>query len=223
VNVSILIPFRGDNGPRSRLFGWVCERWTRTFPEAELVIGDSSRPGLFNRAEARNRAFKASTGDLLVIADADTIIRVSQVQTALTLVDAGVPWVLPYDIYYNLTELYTEALLEDEPDSVLIEPFEWDHKIESWAGVLVLPREAFDAVDGYDERFVSWGGEDNAFQHSLDVVWGQHQRISGFVCHLWHPRGDADFSNPDWPKNQQLLNRYRSASTPEGIQRVRSS
>ncbi len=217
------MPFRGDNGPRSQLFGWCCTRWQRVFPGAELIVTDSALPDLFNRAEARNRAFRASTGDTLIIADADTAVNVSQVQTAISLIDTGAPWVLPYTIYYNLTELYTEALLEDDPGGVLIEPFEWDHKIESWAGVLVLPREAFEAVGGYDERFTGWGGEDNAFQHSLDVVWGRHQRVSGFVCHLWHPRGDADFSSPNWPKNQQLLNRYRSATTPEGIRRVRSS
>lgn len=222
MNVSILIPFRGDNSWRSRIFGWVCQRWAFAFPEAELIIGDSTSEQ-FNRAEARNRAFAASKGEYLIIADADTAINPSQVQTAITLLTAGIPWVLPYDIYYNLSEDDTCALLDEDPDVLLVEPSEWEHRIESWAGVLVLPREAFEEVGGYDERFAGWGGEDNAFQHCLDVVWGKHHRISGFVSHLWHPRGEADFSNPDWPMNQTLLRKYQSAKTPEAVRRVRES
>lgn len=209
--ISILIPYLPDNGPRDELFEVVLRYWNEVLPNAEVVIGTNHEEP-FNRGAARNSAFHESNGDTLVIADADTLMPKEQLYDALELVLSGeAPWVIPYSVYYNLLEPETTKILKDF-DVEISEPTTWEHRLtESVAGILVVPGAAYKLVGGYDERFKGWGGEDRAFDFALDTLWGKKVRLEGFVEHLWHPRGDADFSQPYWNDNAQLLRSYQGA------------
>lgn len=209
--ISILIPYLPDQGPRDELFEIVLRYWGEVLPAAEIVVGTNMEEP-FNRGAARNDAFKNSSGDTLIIADADTLIPRDQIYDALHLIISGeAPWSIPYTVYYNLLEEETKEITEDF--SIYIkEPTRWEHRLlESVAGILVLPRAAYVEVNGYDERFRGWGGEDRAFDFALDALWGKKVRLEGFIEHLWHPRGDADFSQPFWNHNAALLRTYQGA------------
>jgi hypothetical protein len=223
--ISVLFPYRGDDGPRDRLFGYVLNWWQAFFPEAEICVGRNfDQP--FNRGAARNDAFNQSTGSVLIIADADTIPTVHGVKAGIADVVAEKVWCIPYaeERYYNLNEEMTEVLLKNTVHFDRMEPTEaeYDHKITSWAGCLILPREAWETVGGYDERFKGWGGEDNAFQLSLDVLWGPHRRQDSYCCHLWHPvLKENSFENPHWPFNRSLMRQYQQAKNEEAMRAVR--
>jgi predicted glycosyltransferase involved in capsule biosynthesis len=91
-----------------------------------------------------------------------------------------------------------------------LNPEQWIHKITSWAGLLVLSREAWEKVGGYDEAFIGWGYEDNAFQASLDRRVGHFDRVDGFVVHLWHPAPVEEcFGQPHIKDNQARYEKYR--------------
>lgn len=209
--ISVLFPYRGDNGHRDVLFDYVLRYWHEVLPDAEIVIG-SNDDEPFNRGAARNAAFHQSKGDTLVIADADTILPPEQLYDALELVISGeAPWCIPYNVYYNLLEPETSKILDDFTIDVE-EPEVFEHRlVDSVAGILIVPGAAYERVKGYDERFRGWGGEDRAFDIALDSLWGPKVRTEGFVEHLWHPRGDADFSQPYWAENAQLLRSYQGA------------
>jgi glycosyltransferase involved in cell wall biosynthesis len=218
--ISVLIPYRPDNGIRDRIFDWTLRYWRSLLPTTQFSLaGYTGEP--FNRAAARNEAFAQSTGDLLVIVDADTVIPRRQFFDALELVESRqVPWMIPYTVYYNLREEESELLMDDG-SGPMQEPTVWEHRLtDSVAGVLIVPRAAFEAVNGYDERFVGWGGEDRAFAMALDTLWGPHTRSEGYVQHLWHPRGDADFTQPEWHRNALLLRQYQGAQNPLLMQRL---
>jgi len=53
--------------------------------------------------------------------------------------------------------------------------------------VQLCPREAFDALGGWDERFCGWGGEDHAMMRAMDTVYWPHKTLPGSVLHIWHP------------------------------------
>lgn len=211
MTISILMPFKPDWGQRDRLFDVVADFWTEILPDAELLLGTDDGP-VFNRSAARNAAFLKSSGDILIIADADTLIPPDQIFEAVELVQSGVaPWCIPYTVYYNLLEEETEEIL-DNFSVEIPEPKRWEHRLtDSVAGILVLPAAAYATVKGYDENFQGWGGEDRAFDLAMDTLWGKKLRLPGFVEHLWHPRGDADFSQPSWGQNAQLLRSYQGA------------
>jgi len=69
-------------------------------------------------------------------------------------------------------------------------------------GLLVIHREAFDKVGGYDETYIGWGYEDSAMNISLLLksVW---DRLPGHAWHIWHGRLD---NNP----RQESIQRYRA-------------
>lgn len=214
--ISILFPYRGDDGPRDRLFGYVLRWYQHYFPEAQIVVGRNfDQP--FNRGAARNDAFEQSSGSVLIVADADTVPTAAGVRSGIADVVAEQCWVIPYaeKRYYNLTKEATENVLKLHVGEQPSEPVEghYDHKITSWAGCLILPREAWEKVGGYDERFKGWGGEDNAFQLKLDNLWGPHRREDSYCCHLWHPvPAGTTFDQPHWPSNASLLRRYKAGN-----------
>lgn len=196
--ISILIPYGPDGGWRDRAFEWNLARWKHWFPAAEICIGEpdewNGTAGEFNRPQAINRAAREATGGILVVADADTTF-----SSGFQVVD---DWVLPRS-YAKLTEEFTHQLLA-VPEAV-VEPwlFEWEGA--SWSGLLVLPREAFELVGGFDERFTGWGHDDIAFGVCVDTLYRPHLRGEYSALHLWHPTPFVD--NYGQPNNevQRLL------------------
>lgn len=226
-DVSILIPWKPDGSDRDYIFSWIHSRLRWAFPWGEVITGHNNEDP-FNRSAARNDAFRKASGDVVIFADADTTLGdTSLYHEAVTIVaEDPSKWVIPYaeNRYYNMARGASHEIMStpswvkiDDPD----DENAWEHKITSWAGALVMHRSAFEAVNGYDERFHGWGGEDNAFQYSMDTLVSPHIRLDGACYHLWHPRGEADFDQPDWPENKELLKRYeRARGSPSRMKRL---
>lgn len=208
--ISLIIPFGSTDPRRQQIFSWVLNRWEALFPDWEICLGSSDLDN-FNRSAARNRAFEMSSGDIIVISDADTITTPENVNAAIDMVADDTPWVIAHNVYYSLTEEATTNFLAADP-AVDLTRFAWTAHWKmaqrSQAGVLVMPREAFWQV-GYDERFQGWGYEDNAFAETMDHVWGKHQRTRGDMLHLWHDPGE-NFKQPHIKYNEKLLQDIRN-------------
>jgi hypothetical protein len=208
---SVIIPTYKHNSPeRERLLEWVIARYLGCFDEATIILGeDDSVP--FNRARARNNAFKDVATENVIIADGDTAFDPGAITIGLAMLEGGAPWVIPYGDkdYYNLTEAYTQSIL-DNPMDLITEPV-WDHRIKSWAGLLIARTEDCRSVGGYDETFEGWGWEDIAFRIKMDAHVGRHQRVpDGRALHLWHLRGEDEFRTPTELKNRDHFDRsYR--------------
>lgn len=206
---SVAVPWRPDDGgPRDRIWSWISRRWEALFPEAEIVSADSGDEP-FSRGKSLNFAVLDCTEDLIVIADADTVPDPVWVRRGLALVRAGAPWVICYDEgrYYNATAEWTAKILSRGPGCLVAEPAEgrYEHKITAWSGMLVVRRDQFRP---FDPRFVGWGYEDNAFMTVMDREIGPHQRVPGYVVHLWHPEGPR-FDQPHIAHNRTILQRIQ--------------
>lgn len=230
MSLDVLIPWGGDvDDPwRSSAFAWLRQRYRVLLPHSTVLIGTSAQEP-FNRSEARNNAFKASDADVLLVADADTVFQPDAIRGALRLIEDGAPWVIPYREqagYYSLSQTATKRIVERAPEDFVPEPIDeddWEHKhaspsdpLPSWAGMLVLPRTAWDAVGGYDEAFIGWGFEDNAFRAALDRRVGPHRRVqNSYVLHLWHPRSEEEnFGQPHMRANQARCHEYEMGLRP---------
>lgn len=222
MHLSVLIPTGGlvdSEIWRANSFAWLRRRYGLLLPEAELVFGTSEQVP-YNRSEARNNAFAASTGDILLVADADTIFHRDQIVEAVRLVMEGAPWVIPYRLggYYNFSEAATARVLAHAPDVDIPEPVDeddWEFKLDSWAGLHVLTRAAWEKAGGWDEAFRGWSFEDNAFQVAMDRLVGQHVRTDHWVGHLWHPATEAErFGQPFMEHNRRRFRLYQRGVLP---------
>lgn len=162
-----------------------------------VVLGDSHHQP-FNRAAARNAAARKATGDVLVFSDADTIPDLLAVDTAITAArrHGGVWW--PFTEYRYLAatvqpgdNLASAAAEEIYPASV--------------GGTLVVRRDVFAELGGFDERFREWGGEDRAFELAAAAL-ATVNRIPAVAYAFNHP-ADRNMRGP-W---RTLLQEYRIA------------
>jgi hypothetical protein len=70
--VSILLPFKADNGIRSSLFQWLVRFYTRVMPGVELCVGENfDKP--FNKCKAINAAARKATRSIYVLTDCDVV------------------------------------------------------------------------------------------------------------------------------------------------------
>jgi hypothetical protein len=208
VNVSLVVPWRSGDPWRERIWTWCRTYWEATWPEFELIECDSEDEP-FTRGRSLNAGVEKASGEILVLADADTVV--AHVGGAVEMATYG-DWVIAYPEgqYYSLTEHYTADLTAGPPGR-LREPTreQWRDRITSYSGVLVLLREAFDKVGGYDPRFIGWGHEDFAFMFALDTLWKPHQRATGWALHLWHEHREPErFEQPHIAENKALVDRY---------------
>lgn len=226
--LSVLVPYRPDGGHRDRIWRWLSERWATLHPDVEVITDSDdggATPGQFNHPLAINRAAARARGDVFLIADCDTAANAGWVRTALDLVERGkAPWVLP-TLYIQTTE-HSAAKLLAEPADVRIPAgieAQWVGENVSWAGLVMVPRAAFEKIGGYDERFAYWGPDDAAFGITMDTLHGTHRRLSGAAFHIWHPQPITDtFHHGHFDEQRELVERYQAAAgDPDAIRTVR--
>lgn len=232
-DVTVVVPYRSDGGHRDRIWDWVAGWWAIHFPDWPVIAADSGDEP-FNRGASRNLAARRASSPILIIADADTIPNQEAVAAGVELVaEHRAPWVIPYDgdprtnqgRYYNLSETATRARLKFPPDlyAPVGEPWDTDdfeHKLVSWAGCLIVRTGDYWAAGGYPE-FEEWGYEDDCFRTALDYVAGRHQRVPGFCLHLWHPATEAQrFGNPQIEANRAVFMEYKKARTDKAMRAV---
>ena len=247
--ISLLVPFQTNEEWRVDDWRWLHHYWREFLPHAEIIIGRDKKSKKkwycskvlpFSKTAAVNNAFSRSSGDIIVILDADTyidpkiIVHCAKRIRESRKMGARV-WFIPYLWLYRLTKEATKKVLDSEPR----EPYTFStppstNDVESTDGsghgrkygalIQIMPREAFELVGGMDEEFRGWGGEDVSFLWALDTLWTPHSNTPNDVLHLWHPRiimneGDSNRRSEsrgwegqeDIRANDWLSDQYRGA------------
>ncbi len=215
--ISLLVPFKADNGRRQETWEWLEPYWRKNLPGAEIVIGtDDTVP--FCKTAAVNDAALRATGDILVILDADAWVDPSVILEAVNQIREAHKkgerlWFIPYRRFWHVSDVVSQAIMHTPhitpgeffgdntsiPPATLIEedPTVPEYTKGHWyaAMVQILPWEAWNRVGGMDPRFRGWGSEDAAFMYAVDTLWSKHKTLNVNVFHLWHPtRGDSSAS-----------------------------
>jgi hypothetical protein len=206
--VSILIPARCvDKDQRLINLQWIKKYWHAQLPGAEVIVGEDWRSDLpFSKSVAVNDAAWRSEGDVLVITDTDIYIDTNEVMECVKRIRHARArghrlWFIPYRQFYRLTKEASARVLRSDPkypyqfsvppdtEDILDTSGSGDPAHGHWfgAGIQILPREAFECVGGWDERFRGWGGEDHSIMMATDTLYWPHKTLSGQALHLWHP------------------------------------
>lgn len=235
LTVSFLTTFmRGDPARLSNLVA-VTGRMRRDFPEAEIVVveqGDApvlrgddfpgmtirfvDNPQAFNKSWGMNVAYRCSTGDVLVVCDADILLDRDTlertIQACATELDAARPYSRLIDMTREQAQAYcTSGELPAMPADG--HGYDRTHAGESICfagGVFVIRRAFYERLGGMDERFRGWGGEDDAMSQKLTRL-GHRVAIArnALAWHLWHPR-ESRYDHDHYAGNVALLQSYRA-------------
>jgi len=220
----MLVPFRasGSDDVRVRSWDWIRRRWETMFPEAELCIGtDEGEP--FSKSVAVNDAYRKSSGDMLIIVDADSWVERDAVSMGIRIAENKehlvVPWWKAYRFNKGLSEMVmgcdpagpnpVTAAMKKECDGTGPSP-------ASAAMVLCIQRVAFERVGGMDPRFRGWGSEDVSFGLACWTLLGRNEYSMGEAYGLFHPQplnndGFRIWDNDEGMRNMPLYDRYADA------------
>lgn len=225
--ISLLIPFTSNDKFRKQTFKWLIQYWQHELPDAEIVVGHSRRRP-FNKNEALNKALRKSTGEILVVLDADAYMPGYVIEYCANRILEDIDyhlWYVPYRHLYRLTKSITERIIKSDPANPLripspppksyytgdVDTTTYGHRYG--AMIMIFPREALDLIGCFDERFKGWGGEDIALLRALDTLYGKHKTTNNDVLHLWHPFIGDTYRTRRWKgqKKPQLNNKLSNA------------
>ncbi|MCA9348107.1 LicD family protein [Candidatus Saccharibacteria bacterium] len=209
-----LIPFGSKD--QSRLLIWQhVHDWlqkTLGYP-IHTAEAYSTRQKVFNIGLARNlAALDAGDWDVAVIHDADTVLSPQQIKTGIKACLETGAITYPYTERWELDFTGTEMLLADESS-------DWQSHMTKYTrnqplgGCVIIRRDLWDLVRGYDSDFIGWGHEDGAFAVACEILSGKKmQRVKGKSLHLEHTLSPV--KNPEnelYQKNRTRMDRYLKA------------
>lgn len=221
MTVVVIVPHRPDHGWRDRLWAHCRQQW-----DSRPVHTAPGPPGPFNRSAAINAAARqAGQWEAAIIADADVIVPQANIGKAIDIALTTGQLTFPWTTRRNLRNTITKRIIEGWPVTIDPRPANdrshnphvaldlplWPESM-TCSSCLVVPRQLWDLVGGFDERFAGWGWDDVAFHRSSVTLAGGQQAVPGDLLHLWHPRA-PERNHPDdrfWA-NKALGQRYKDA------------
>lgn len=194
----ILVPRRDDGGHRDDLWAYCRARWEAILPDVPIYEGHHDE-GLFNRSAAINRAAVLADADgrwdVALVIDSDIMLRRSQARKVLETARRSGKVTWAHTRWREIAEDWTRRIIRSSHPRDFGPEFagvDMDVLVRqtnpiSWSCAIAIPRQAWDFVGGFDERFVGWGFEDHAFRAVVCGMLGW-KRLPGDVYHLWHER-----------------------------------
>jgi GT2 family glycosyltransferase len=205
--VRVVVPRRVDCGERDRLWRYCRPQWERD--DWQLVEAHHDDGGPFNRAAAINDGAAApGTWDVLVVIDSDIVIDGAAIDQAVDVATATGQLVLPYQRRRLVGQTGTRRILAGQHAGPWDTVSRADSNTAHCSSVIVAHRTLWETVGGFDERFVGWGGEDDAF-HAACLTLAGVERLPGDVFHLHHrPSPEKDWRAPLYLQCKALAERH---------------
>lgn len=184
----ILVARRAGQPDRDAIWSFLREHWARHgWP---IVEGQhDASEGLFNRSIATNRA-SAAAGDwkLAVILDADVWVEPWQVEAAVAAARTNGRLSFAHTAWWGLNRRGRQLILNGRRP---LDPAAWGGLYDvknplSNSACMVVTRDLWEQVGGYDERFIGWGAEDWAWYESCVLLGGGENRMNAPLHHFHH-------------------------------------
>jgi hypothetical protein len=212
---SILIPLSETLDPiRENNFKYILNQYKKSLPYADIVIGkDNSKNKFFCKARAVNNAASKAENDIFVIVDIDIIVDINSIIDSIELLNKY-SFVIPFDKVYALSPEITRTIIKNNLNFQEVHNLNTSNKLYAkppiWGGIQIVSKKYFNNVNGYDERFVGWGGEDTSFLKAIQCFHGEGLFYKGTAYHLWHSHNPSreDYEISSKNSNKLLRNQY---------------
>lgn len=224
--VVVLCPRRVGRPDRDRLWSFARAHWAKILPGVPIIEGHHHPDeGPFSRSAALNRAAElAGAWDVAILIDADVLLDPHAVRDAVErALETGGP-VLAYHERGQLTAAGTQKILDGYRGNwrplVKLRSNYGGFLYDACSSAVVVTRELWDAVGGFDEVFAGWGWEDVAFRIACETTSGlELHKIHATAWHLWHRvSGGNNPEEPTFIANRERGDAYKAVrGNPEGI------
>ncbi|HLP23353.1 MAG TPA: galactosyltransferase-related protein [Microbacteriaceae bacterium] len=242
--LTAVVPFRADSdGFRSRNAEIVVE-WLRSAGVAVVVAEEAAQPdasltlpadvnrisiesaAAFCKARACNAGVLAARSPVVAIVDADTFVSSRVLLECARRVHEQDEVIRPFGSLIELDATQSARARDDGLPTFGRANAHSDARgtehIPATGGIFLIRRERYLSVGGMDERFVGWGGEDDAFAMALRKSGAQLASVTGVQAgHLWHPRSEASrYAHPHYAANRALALWWATASDADIAERI---
>jgi predicted glycosyltransferase involved in capsule biosynthesis len=183
--VTVVIPWRAVPS-RIPAFEKVIDFYKKNFPDFEVIPSDSDGE-IYNLSRSRNLGAKKAIergAEIIIFNDADSFAKPELIRKATEYSLENNEIVAPYNKthqHYDAEETSLffeefnyelpigEIVCAPQPPSQGEEPVKW----HPCSGVLIVPKNIFLELDGYEERIEGWGPEDAVFHKKYFNLYGK--------------------------------------------------
>jgi predicted glycosyltransferase involved in capsule biosynthesis len=192
------------------------------FPDSTIYYADKEEE-IFNVSGSRNHGCLSAIKDgcdMLLVVDADTLLSKESVESAIVKAVENDCVCLPYTTYNRLYKQVSTSLIDKEKSYEDLAVYGADSLLEHPGGAYVMSSSTFLLLNGWDQRFVGWGYEDDAFLEAHRVYLDKDiQRVEGYALSLFHMDRDQDYME----QNRQRFDYYKNRSKEEMVEIIRGN
>ncbi len=243
-DLTVVIPWRETESRRPVME--VIRRHWQSIGVADKIMLAECPNGPWSKSLAINNAIRTITTRKVIIADADCYIpRIERAIAALT--ERSLPFIIPHNVVFRLDKRTTARILNGSLPltSIHVPPGRSLLEVNPCpgrpGGGVIVAQTKFMKVVPFDNNFIGWGGEDEAWYLAAKTAMGTAVCAGLPLIHLWHqkqPRATRAFGSDrnrlvfdkyveaygDWPKMNALLRRMGGIGRddkPPGVKMVR--
>ncbi|NUB09474.1 tetratricopeptide repeat protein [Azospirillum sp. Vi22] len=238
-DVTVLVPFRADSADRKRNLRWIVSFLLKHADTTVLIGEDKAGPSdvadalgpelaarcrhlhltgndtpFTHKAHLLNRMVEAAETPIVALHDTDVVVDPVQYALARDAVRGGAAMAFPYNgLFFWILGREVHRFghtLSAAPLNAVCSRFPLMHR-DSPGGGAFFDRAALLAAGGYNERFVSWGYEDDEIVVRLRRLGLRVERVPGPLYHLEHARPENSTDrNPFIDANKAELERIQA-------------
>lgn len=224
-DVTFIIPILIDSDDRINNYNIVIDYLLKNF-DTNIIVCESDKEsheeilkkdgveymfvkneGLFHRTKLLNIMTKKAKTNIIVNYDIDVIFNIRQYVEARDAIKSG-----DFDICYpyggnfvNIRKYYFQQIKDNNLDGIDLDQCEISNP-NSYGGAIFFNKEKYIQAGLENERFISWGFEDNERIERLVKLDFKLARIQGQLYHLDHERKIN--STPEQPNYNDNINEY---------------
>ena len=236
MDASYIITYRSEGESRKANLAAVLA-WLQQCPGLQVMVVEQDRaptlsgavlaghcthlfafnPGPFNKSWGFNIGFKHTCGQVVAFGDADVMVEAEALVQSLQLCLTDYEAVKPYDRLVDLTPEETQHILAGQSLHHADRSGQPPNREGSGeyicfcGGLFVVRRALFESLGGFDEKFLGWGGEDDAMTIKLQALSRNTHIVTGRTAyHLWHEKNpQRRFGQPFYPRNLARVQHYQ--------------
>jgi hypothetical protein len=232
MKLNIIIPFSNTNMFRRRNLDYCVQYYRNMFPDSSIIISEQNSDSdlvdldidyhikvkskeYFWKSRVINDAVNTiNNDDPIMMVDNDCMISSDFIDHLPESYDV----ITPFDDITFLNEMQTRKYIKSDGNEVI--NGKRDLPVYRYTGGITLfTKDAFNKLNGFDEEFHGWGGEDCAFIEKCQKIGLKYDRTKGRVTHIFHP-DESKNKNENYTDNREVLLAVKFMSKDQLIDKI---